>query len=129
MKEKLSSALAVLAGAAASKACCILPALLSVSGLAGTAAAGFANRWLAPVLALVSLTLLGRSFYNLYVLRRGSRFSRVLTWTSAAIIVLVWGVRLAEPALAARAGDESAAPFIAARDASRPKCCTVKQRP
>jgi hypothetical protein len=74
--------------------CCALPALLSVLGLAGTTAA-LAARWLAPGLALLSAALLARSFYSLYVQRRGTRAARVTTWVSAALVVVFWSLRLA----------------------------------
>ena len=74
--------------------CCVLPAFFSLLGLGGTAAAIFA-RWLSPGLALLSAALLARSFYSLYRQRRGSRASRVTTWVSAALVVLLWSLRLA----------------------------------
>jgi len=46
--------------------------------------------WLAPVLILVSVLLLGRAFYILYVLRRGNRVSAVITWLSLLIVVCFW---------------------------------------
>ena len=74
--------------------CCALPAFFSVLGLAGTTAALVA-RWLAPALALLSAALLARSFYSLYWQRRGTCASRVTTWVSAALVVLLWTLRLA----------------------------------
>ena len=50
--------------------------------------------WLAPVLIAVSVLLLGHSFYTLYVRKRGSRFSAVVTWLSAAFVVGYWSWRL-----------------------------------
>lgn len=49
-----------------------------------------AARWLAPVLIGVSLLLLGRAFYILYVQRRGSRLSEVLTWLSTLFVIVFW---------------------------------------
>ena len=45
---------------------------------------------LAPVLILVSVLLLGRSFYILYVRRRGTRTTAIITWLSAAFVVGYW---------------------------------------
>ena len=53
MWERLTSVTAAAAGYAATlKLCCVLPALFSTVGLAGTAAALYVTRWLAPALAL-----------------------------------------------------------------------------
>ena len=50
--------------------------------------------WLAPVLIGLSVVLLGRAFYVLHVLRRGTRASAVITWLSAAFVVGFWTWRL-----------------------------------
>jgi hypothetical protein len=50
--------------------------------------------WLAPVLIGLSVGLLGRAFYVLYVRKRGTRASTVITWLSAAFIVGFWTWRL-----------------------------------
>jgi len=50
--------------------------------------------WLAPVLIVLSVLLLARSFYILYVTRRGTRASTVITWLSAAFVVGFWTWRL-----------------------------------
>jgi hypothetical protein len=50
--------------------------------------------WLAPVLIVLSLLLLTRSFYILYVQRRGTRASTVITWLSAVFVVGFWTWRL-----------------------------------
>jgi hypothetical protein len=50
--------------------------------------------WLAPVLIGVSVLLLGHSFFVLYVRKRGSRFSAVVTWLSAAFVTGYWTWRL-----------------------------------
>jgi hypothetical protein len=67
--------------------------VLSLLGLAGGAAAGVAG-WLAPVLIGLSLLLLGRAFYVLYVRRRGTRVSAAITWLSAIFIAGYWTWRL-----------------------------------
>jgi hypothetical protein len=50
--------------------------------------------WLSPLLIALSLLLLGRSFYILYVKRRGTRASTVITWLAAAFVVGFWTWRL-----------------------------------
>jgi hypothetical protein len=49
---------------------------------------------MSPVLIVVSAILLGRSFHALYVQRRGSRSSKVITWLSAVFVVCFWTLRL-----------------------------------
>jgi hypothetical protein len=71
----------------------MLPGLLSLLGLAGTSAALFA-RWLSPALMVLSVTLFARSFYGLYVHRRGTRSAEVVTWASSALTVGLWIYRL-----------------------------------
>lgn len=50
--------------------------------------------WLAPVLIALSVLLLGRSFYILYVSRRGNRVTEILTWLSAVFVVGYWTWKL-----------------------------------
>jgi hypothetical protein len=69
--------------------------VLSLLGLAGSAAASAAG-WLAPALIGLSIVLLGRAFYLLYVRKRGSRASTVITWLSAAFVIGYWTWRLVE---------------------------------
>jgi hypothetical protein len=66
---------------------------LSLLGLAGGAASSVAG-WLAPVLLVLSAALLGRAFYILYVRKRGSRATVVITWLSAAVVFGYWTWRL-----------------------------------
>jgi hypothetical protein len=49
---------------------------------------------LAPVLIALSVLLLGRSFYILYVSRRGTLAMAVITWLSAIFVVGYWTWRL-----------------------------------
>ncbi len=97
MKEKLSSMLAVAAGAAVTTLgtlkCCLLPAALSTLGLAGTTATLVA-RWLSPALVVLTVILLARSYYALYIQRRGNRASEVTTWASTALVLMFWTLRL-----------------------------------
>ena len=67
--------------------------MLSLLGLAGSAAATIAG-WLAPVLLGLSVVLLARAFYVLYVCKRGTRSSTVITWLSAAFVIGYWTWRL-----------------------------------
>jgi hypothetical protein len=46
--------------------------------------------WLSPVLIGLSVLLLLRSFYILYVRRRGTRTSTVITWISAIFVIVFW---------------------------------------
>jgi hypothetical protein len=50
--------------------------------------------WLLPVMIVLSILLLGRSFYILYVQRRGNRFSTIITWASALFVFGYWTWRL-----------------------------------
>jgi hypothetical protein len=67
--------------------------VLSVLGLAGSAAASVAD-WLAPLMIGLSVLLLGRAFYILYIRRRGTRMSAVITWMSAIFVVGYWTWRV-----------------------------------
>jgi hypothetical protein len=48
------------------------------------------THWFAPVLVGLSVLCLLRSFYVLYVRRRGTRTSEVITWLSAVFVVGFW---------------------------------------
>jgi hypothetical protein len=67
--------------------------VLALLGLAGGTAVVAAS-WLAPVLIVLSVLLLGRAFYVLYVQKRGNRVSAVITWMSALFVVGFWTWRL-----------------------------------
>ena len=67
--------------------------MLSLLGLAGGAAASVAG-WLWPVMIALSVLLLGRAFYVLYVQGRGNRVSAVITWASAIFVVGYWSWEL-----------------------------------
>jgi hypothetical protein len=66
---------------------------LALLGLAGSAAAAVAS-WLAPALIALSVLLLGRAFYILYVQKRGTRASTLITWFSALFVIGYWTWRL-----------------------------------
>jgi hypothetical protein len=48
------------------------------------------THWLAPVLIGLSVLLLLRSFYILYVRRRGTRASALLTWFATIFVISFW---------------------------------------
>jgi hypothetical protein len=58
--------------------------------VAGSAAATVVARWLSPFLIALSVLLLGRSFWVLYVQKRGTLPAKILTWLSATFIVCFW---------------------------------------
>jgi hypothetical protein len=97
MREKLFSISAVLA-AVGTKVCwgCLAPGVFSIVGLGGTGTAGFAARWLSPFLAVLSVLFLAHSFYLLYVRRRGTRVSAMITWSSAMLVAGFWALRLVQ---------------------------------
>jgi hypothetical protein len=45
---------------------------------------------MSPLLIGLSITLLGRSFFVVYVQKRGTGPVKVLTWLSAAVVVGFW---------------------------------------
>jgi hypothetical protein len=58
--------------------------------VAGSAWAAVAVGWLSPVLIVLSIGLLGRSFYAIYVQKRGTVAVKVITWLSACFVVCFW---------------------------------------
>jgi hypothetical protein len=68
--------------------------VLSLLGLAGGTAASVAG-WLSPVLIVVSAALLGRAHYVLYVVKRGTRASEVITWLATLVVLAFWTWKLA----------------------------------
>jgi hypothetical protein len=50
--------------------------------------------WIGPVLIVLTVLLLGRAFYILYVRRRGTRLSAAITWLAALFVVGYWTWRL-----------------------------------
>jgi hypothetical protein len=64
--------------------------VVALLGVTGSATAALVVGWLLPVLIALSVLLLGRSFYILYVLRRGTLTTAVVTWLSAAFVVGYW---------------------------------------
>jgi len=64
-------------------------ATLSLLGLAGGTAAAVAT-WLSPVLIGVTVLFLGRAHYVLYVLKRDSRLTTVITWLATLFVIGFW---------------------------------------
>jgi hypothetical protein len=46
--------------------------------------------WVSPILGGLSAALLSRSFYVLYVKKRGTGLTKVVTWLSAVFVVCFW---------------------------------------
>jgi len=63
--------------------------------VAGSATATVvASSWIKWGLIALSVVLLGRSFWVLYVQKRGSGVVKVLTWLSALFVVGFWSWQL-----------------------------------
>jgi hypothetical protein len=45
---------------------------------------------LSPLLIGVTAVLLGRAHYVLYILKRGNRFSMVVTWLTTVFVIGFW---------------------------------------
>ena len=58
-------------------------------GLAGGTAAAVAS-WLAPVFIALAAALLIRAHYLLYVRKRGTRLTTVVTWLATVFVVGFW---------------------------------------
>jgi hypothetical protein len=50
---------------------------------------------LSPVLIGLSAALLARAHYVLYVLKRGTRTSAVITWLATSVVIGFWAWKLA----------------------------------
>jgi hypothetical protein len=46
--------------------------------------------WLSPILIGVSVAILGRAHYVLYVLGRGNRSSTIITWLATIFVIGFW---------------------------------------
>jgi hypothetical protein len=58
--------------------------------VAGSATAAVVAVWLSPVLVALTVVLLGRSFWILYVQKRGTLPVKIITWVSATFVVCFW---------------------------------------
>jgi len=66
---------------------------MALLGLAGSTAATLAG-WLSPILIGLSVVLLGRAHFVLYVLKQGSRATTLITWLATTIVVGFWTWKL-----------------------------------
>lgn len=74
--------------------CCITPAAFSLLGFLG--AAGAARLFLKEVtfpLFGISLLLLGRALYLIYLKKHGSRISKAVVWASTIGALALWAFR------------------------------------
>ena len=67
--------------------------MFALLGLAGSTAATVSG-WLAPVMLIISLALLGRAHWVLYVLKRGTRSTAVITWLATTLVAGFWSWKL-----------------------------------
>jgi hypothetical protein len=61
-----------------------------VLGTAGSAAATVVTGWLSPLLFALSIVLLVRSFYVIYVRRVSTRFTTIVAWVSLTFMIGFW---------------------------------------
>ncbi len=73
--------------------CCIIPAVFSIAGLAGVAAAQAVTEGLVPYLLVFSVLFLGRAHYLLYIKHQGNRTSHVVAWAATISAVTLMGLR------------------------------------
>ena len=73
--------------------CCIIPAALSMLGLAGVATSRTVTEGIVPYLLMISVLFLGRAHYLLYIKHRGNRVSHIVTWAATLLAITLWGVR------------------------------------
>jgi hypothetical protein len=62
--------------------------------MAGGAMVAVATGWISYLLIALSIVMLSRSFWVLYVQKRGSAVVKVLTWLSALFVVCFWSYQL-----------------------------------
>jgi hypothetical protein len=53
--------------------------------------------WLAPFAVGLSILLLGRAHYTLYVLKHGNRMSTAITWVATVLVVGFWAWKWLTP--------------------------------
>ena len=74
--------------------CCVLPAVLSLGGLAaGLGALQYWSIKLIPFFFALSVFFLGRALWVIYVRHQGNPTSVTITWISTIIAALFWSVR------------------------------------
>jgi hypothetical protein len=123
MMEKVRSLLAALLSAMGAAPNCIAAGMVALLGLAGSATAALVMGWLMPVLIGLSLLLLGRSFYILYVKRRGNRTTTVITWLSAALMIGIWTWRVVDSTMAAEQETPSGCTTVSCQEGSTGTTC------
>lgn len=75
--------------------CCILPVILSLSGLiAGMAAARIWSVKVTPFLFILSLIFLIRAHWLLYIRHQGSKVSAVIVWITTLMAGFLWFFRM-----------------------------------
>lgn len=70
--------------------CCVLPAVLAVFGLAGTAAMRVTLMRYTPFLLLFSAFFLVRANYLVHVRKQGNRMSHITVWLSTLVAFGLW---------------------------------------
>jgi hypothetical protein len=72
----------------------VLNGTSALLGLAGSVSSAAVSGWIAPVLICLSIVLIGRSFYVIYVRGVRSRATVVVAWSALLFIVGFWTWRL-----------------------------------
>ncbi|MFQ5779240.1 MAG: hypothetical protein ACE5HN_00470 [Nitrospiria bacterium] len=73
--------------------CCIIPAAISLVGLAGASVAREVTVSFTPYLLVVSVLFLGRAHYLFYVKHQGNRVSHIVIWGSTMLALTLMGLR------------------------------------
>jgi hypothetical protein len=68
----------------------VLNGTSALLGLAGSVIATSVSGWIAPVLICVSIMLIGRSFYVIYVRGISTRATVVITWSALVFMAGFW---------------------------------------
>ncbi|MFQ6676100.1 MAG: hypothetical protein ACE5LH_07110 [Fidelibacterota bacterium] len=74
--------------------CCILPASLSLFSVTGTVAGRLWMTTVSWLLLPVSVALLARAFWLIYVRDQGAPWARGMTWVAAVITAGLWASRV-----------------------------------
>jgi hypothetical protein len=72
----------------------VLNGITTLLGIAGSISASAVSGWIAPVLLGLSILLIGRSFYVIYVRGVRTRATVVIAWIALFIIVGYWTYHL-----------------------------------
>ena len=68
----------------------VLNGTSALLGLAGSVTATAVSGWISPVLICVSIVLIGRSFYIIYVRGIRTRATVVIAWSALVFMVGFW---------------------------------------